>query len=282
MKKGVIRVATCQFASTGNIRRNGAEMRRQIESAKASGADVAHFPEAALSGYAGITFDSWDGYDWSLLWEETDTICGLARKHRIWVILGSAHRLTGAHLPHNSLYIIDPTGSIVERYDKCFCTSGDLKHYSPGNHLPLFEIHGVPCGALICYDVRFPELYRLYKRRGAQLVFHSFWNAKAKGRSIHTTIMRPSFQCRAATNALWISAPNCSTLYQSWPSVFVLPDGVIAGRLKQHRPGVMLNVVDTHRSFYDASRPFRDRAMRGIIHSGKVPRDTRSRDRRSL
>ena len=50
----------------------------------------------------------------------------------------------------------------------------DLAHYSPGNHLSIFAIQGVQCGALICHDCRYPELYRAYKRRGVQLMFYSY------------------------------------------------------------------------------------------------------------
>jgi hypothetical protein len=65
--------------------------------------------------------------------------------------------------------------------------------------------------------------------------------------------------------------------------VFVTPDGRIASRLKFHRAGLTVDSVDTHKDYYDASRPFRDRAMRGILHSGMLVRnDPRSRDRKSL
>jgi deaminated glutathione amidase len=68
----------------------------------------------------------------------------------------------------------------VDRYDKMFCAgdrseeTGDLAHYSPGSHFSVFSIKGVRCGALICHDYRYPELYREYKRRGVRLVFHSY------------------------------------------------------------------------------------------------------------
>jgi predicted amidohydrolase len=51
---------------------------------------------------------------------------------------------------------------------------GDLAHYTPGDHPSVWELRGVRCGALVCYDYRFPELYREYKREGVELVFHSF------------------------------------------------------------------------------------------------------------
>lgn len=85
--------------------------------------------------------------------------------------LHHASDLTGDHKPHNSLYIINATGSIVDRYDKRFCagdpeeSAGGLVHYTPGDHLSVFTINGIRCGALICHDYRYPELYREYKRR---------------------------------------------------------------------------------------------------------------------
>ena len=116
------------------------------------------------------------------------------RERRIWVILGSTHRLSGRHRPHNSLYAINPRGEIVDRYDKLFCTGGDLDYYSPGSHFSVFEIEGVVCGLLICHDVRYPELYRTYKRKGVECLLHSFHNAKAAGPTIHTVITHPTLQ----------------------------------------------------------------------------------------
>ena len=98
----------------------------------------------------------------------------------IWAVVGSAHRLSGTHKPHNSAYVIDDGGNVVDRYDKRFCSgdvdeeTGDLAHYSPGDHFSVWDIDGVRCAALICYDYRFPELHRQYNKLGAELVFHSF------------------------------------------------------------------------------------------------------------
>jgi predicted amidohydrolase len=281
-KKGVIRVATCQFAVGADIRRNGTQVVRQIAQAKRGGAEVVHFPEAALSGYAGTDLKSWEGFGWDKLVGETERIQEAAREKKVWVILGSAHRLSGKNLPHNCLYAIDPSGNIVERYDKCFCTNSDLRHYSCGDHLSTFTVNGVKCGLLICYDVRFPELYRAYKKLNVQVLFQSFYNARKTSANIHTSIMPTTMRARAATNYMWVSANNSSGYYQSWSSFLTQPDGVVVKTLPSHRAGITVNAVDTTKTFYDASAPFRERVMNGVLHSGKVVKDPRSRDRKIL
>jgi len=277
-----LKVATCQFPVSASIERNARYVRDLMREASDQGARAVHFSECALSGYAGSDFDAWEGFDWDALRRETEAIRGLAKARRLWVILGSSHRLSAGHLPHNSLYVIGPDGAIVDRYDKRFCTGSDLRRYSPGDHFTVFDIDGVRCGCLICYDVRFPELFREYRKLDVHCLFHSFYNARAEGRNVHTVIMRTSLQTRAATNSFWISGNNSSGHYQSWPSVFVTPDGRIARSLRQHRTGVMINTVDLTVKHYDASGPFREGAMQGILNSGALVSDPRSADRRCL
>ena len=117
-KQGIIKVATCQFAVGANVHRNGSQIVKQIGQAKKQGAEVVHFSETALTGYAGTDYKSWDGFDWDGVVEETERIQQTARQKKVWVILGSAHRLSGRNMPHNSQYVINPKGEIVERYDK--------------------------------------------------------------------------------------------------------------------------------------------------------------------
>jgi predicted amidohydrolase len=275
-----LRIATCQFSEGWQPRRNAAIIRRYIAAAKSRGADVVHFHEGALSGYCGAI--SSPQYDWLALHEAAESVVAEARRRRIWVVLGSAHPLTPPHRPHNSLYLISPAGRIIDRYDKRFCMTKELDAYTPGDHFVRFELNGIRCGLLICYDLRFPELYCELYKMGVRVVFQSCHNAHKDGPGIHEHIMPQTLQAHAGINAMWISAPNSSAYYSRWGSVFVGPDGKITGRLPRNKAGMMINTVHTGREYYDAGSAFRARAIRGVLHSGTVVRDQRSRRRSSL
>ncbi len=302
-----ISVATCQFPISADVRANFEHVARQVRRAKRQGADVVHFPECALSGYADTDVASFDDLDWDLLQRCARQMLELAEQTRIWIILGTAHRLSGKHKPHNSLYIINDQGQLVDRYDKRFCAgeregAGELAHYTPGDHPCTFLINGVRCGTLVCHEYRYPELYRAYKREGVQLVFHSFHAggntakaykdiqrqvgarfAKMSGGSTLPEITIPAtMKSYAANNALWISCSNSSRRESCWGAFCVRPDGVLVGRLRRNVAGVLLTTIDTDERFYDSTAPWRERAMDGVFHSGRLVKDARSDNRRAL
>ena len=254
-----------------------------MRAAEEEEADIVHFSECALSGYAGVDFESFQGYDWELLRSETEKVLTLAGKLGIWVVLGSSHRLTEPNKPHNSLYLIDPEGRIVNRYDKRFGTPIDLGNYTAGDRFVNFEIHGVKCSLLICFDLRFPELYRELYKQGVQCVFQSFYNARQIGPSVHSDIMRQTMQCRAATNFMWVSMTNSSAWFSPYPSCFIRPDGKIVRELGQNVEGMMINTVDLNKSFYDPMEGFREIAINGGLNNGEgAVDDPRSKDVTSL
>jgi len=277
MNQGKLKIATCQFAVSGSIDRNAGHITEYIRRAARARADIVHFPECALSGYIGADLDCADQLDWTSLCTHTHRIMQLAARYRLWVVLGSTHRLTHPHKPHNSLYLINPKGKIANRYDKRFCTSGDLDHYSPGDRFVTFDINGIRCALLICFDLRFAELYRQLKKKRVDCILQSFYNARQAGPSVHTHIMRQTMQCRAASNYFWISMANASACYAPYASCFIQPDGVIAAQLPRHRPGIMFNTVDLNRRLYDPAAPFRSRAIKGILTNGMKINDPRSK-----
>ncbi|MBW7991398.1 MAG: carbon-nitrogen hydrolase family protein [Planctomycetes bacterium] len=279
----MLKIATCQFAVSDSVKRNAKRICDFLRKAKKARADIIHFSECALSGYVGTDFPNFAGYDWELLKEETEKIMALAGELKIWVVLGSTHRLTEPNKPHNSLYLINPKGKIADRYDKRFCTPGDLRRLTPGNRFVNFTIKGIKCSLLICFDLRFPELYRPLYKEGVKCIFQSFYNARQQGQSVHTHIMRQTMQCRAATNYFWISCANSSGYYSPYPSCFIQPDGKIVQQLRLNRPGIMVNSVDLKRKFYDPMVNFRDMVLAGALDNGKKTiADRRSKNTTSL
>src|SRR5262245_18397983 len=301
-------VATCQFPVDADIRKNTEYVLRRLRDARARGAEVAHFPEACLSGYAGVDFASYMEFDWDQLSRSTPRVLNLARELKLWVILGSTHQLTGRHKPHKSLYIMDDEGKLVDRYDKMFCAGdhngkvGYHAHYSPGNHFAVFDLKGVRCGSLLCHEYRYPELYREYKKRGVELIFHSYhaghlapkrlkaledqvgvpFHKYYPARTLPAITMPAAMHSAAASSHVWISCSNTSARESCWPSFFVRPDGVITGSLRRNTAGILLSTVDSNARLYDSTVAWRDRAMRGVFHSGEIVKDRRSRERTRL
>ena len=279
----MLKVATCQFAVGRSIKRNSRAVCEFLHKASKAKADIVHFSECALSGYVGTDFPNFDGYDWNLLRQETQKVMTLAAELRLWVVLGSTHKLTEPNKPHNSLYLINPKGKIAERYDKRFCTPGDLRRLTPGNRFVYFTINDVKCSLLICFDLRFPEIYRQLYKQKVTCIFQSFYNARQKGPSVHTYIMRQTMQCRAATNHFWVSMANSSGYYAPYPSCFIQPDGKIVRQLRSNRPGLLVNTVDLRKKFYDPMANFRGMAITGALsNSPEEINDTRSKYTKSI
>ena len=278
-ESGKIRIASCQFPVSSDIRTNYQWIEKQMIEAKLKKADIAHFPECALSGYPGTDIKSFDNFDWNELHMATDSILVLAKELKIWVILGSIHRLSGDNKPHNSLYLISSEGKITDRYDKRFCTTSDLNFFSPGDHFVNFKLNNINCGLLICYDVRFPELYRQYTKLGTDVIFQSFYNAHQEKGNIHSVIMPVTAQAMAASNYFYMSLTN-SSAPESWPCYFITPDGLVQNKSAENIPSVLISDIDISVKYYDASEPYRLDAINGKLNSGQCIRDSLSLNRK--
>lgn len=283
MAQGQITIAISQFPATGRIDQNLDWIYRAIAQAADRAADILHLPEACLTGYPGVDLTELSSLDWDRLRVATEQIIAHAAARRIWVLLGSAHRLLHTDKPHNCVYIIGPDGSLRGRYDKRFCMPQELKHYTPGNHFELFEINGVLCSVLICFDLRFPELYRELYRMGVRCVFQSCYNARQKGPSIHNHIMLQTLQAHAACNRFWISVCNSCGYYSPYPCCLIQPDGMIIERLAMNRPGLLVKGIDINQQFYDPMAGVRELAIEGRLSNGPDGLcDPRSLDTRHL
>ena len=90
-QKNVLRVATCQFAVEPDIAHNRRWVLKQIAQAAKRDADVVHFSETALSGYAGVDIPNIQVLDAEELRAATHDVMAAAKEHQVWVVLGSTH-----------------------------------------------------------------------------------------------------------------------------------------------------------------------------------------------
>ncbi len=236
-----LRVASCQFPVGEDIRANARYIRHYLRKAADAGADLLHTSEACLSGYAGSDVASFEGYDWPLLRRETARLRALASELHLWLVLGSAHFLDAETKPTNCLYLIGPHGEIVDRYDKCMCTSGDQRHYSAGERLVTAVIKGMPVGLAICYDICYPQMYAAYRDLGVKLMLHSFYNAHDKGPNCLDVLNGRQVPTRCADNQMWAVANNSSRPYSHWASFVARPDATIAQQLNINRAGMLVH-----------------------------------------
>jgi len=306
----MIRVATSQFAVSADIESNLKSILSQMREAKEKNCDVIQFPEGSLSGYAGSDFASFDNFNWPLLRQCMSTVLLTAKELNLWVLLGSAHQLTHPNKPHNSIYVINNLGEIVDRYDKRFCAGtdhvnhGDLSHYSSGNHFAIFSISGITCSTLICHDYRYPELYRELKKKNVEIVFHCYhagnmdekkrlsmeaeigaeYHHLNPGKTYPEITMPATMISYAANTYVWISCANTSAKESCWPAFIVRPDGVIIGKLEKNVASILVTEIDTKKEFYDSTKYWRNRSISGIYFSGvdNPVEDPRSSDKKSF
>jgi predicted amidohydrolase len=236
-----LRVATCQFPVSGQIADNAKYIRDFLHQAAAAGAHLLHTSEASLSGYPGADLPSFKDFDWGTLRWETTALRKEASELGLWLVLGSAHFLDEQTKPTNCLYLIDPQGGIVDRYDKCMCTGGDQKHYCAGNRLVARDIRGVRIGLAICYDICWPQIYMAYRALGVTLMIHSFHNARGKGPNCLDVLNLRQVPTRCADNRLWAVANNSSQAYSHWGSFIARPDATVAQQLQINQPGMLIH-----------------------------------------
>src|SRR5260370_21855669 len=103
----------------------------------------------------------------------------LARRHRLWLHIGSLALKISPDRAVNRGFLIDPQGEIAARYDKIHMFDVDLpngeiyresRSYAPGEHAVTANLPWGRLGLTICYDLRFPALYRALAEAGSMFL----------------------------------------------------------------------------------------------------------------
>jgi nitrilase len=252
-QQGVTRVAAVQLASGPNIKGNLNEAGRLIEMAAAGGAKLVALPEYfAIMGLR-------DGDKVKAREKPGDGpiqefLAAEARKHGIWLVGGSVPLDSSSpDKVRNSCLVYDDQGRLAARYDKIHLFGFEMgkeryeeeRTIEPGGDVVTVDAPFGRLGLSICYDLRFPELYRAMKAVDIILVPSAF--TETTGKAHWETLIR----ARAIENLAYVLAPAQGGYHLSGrethgDSMIVDPWGVVLDRLPRGSGVVMASVNLQH------------------------------------
>ena len=166
--------------------------------AKAAGADLLVLPEMCTTGF---TMDAED-YAESLDGPSSRSLSALAKELDLWIIAGLATRRDGKFF--NSAMVFRPDGAVAATYDKqrLFGYAHETEVYSPGAAPCIIAIDGFSLALFVCFDLRFPELFREVGRDVDAFVIIANWPS---ARQKHWEILT---HARAIENQCFVVAVN--------------------------------------------------------------------------
>jgi nitrilase len=259
---GVCRVAAIQMASGPSVAANLSEAERLIGMAAAQGAKLVVLPEYfCIMGKKDsdkVAVREVEGKGPIQKFLST-----MARTHKIWLIGGSVP--LEASVPtkvRTSCLVYDDKGKLAARYDKIHLFGLDLgtekyreeKTIEPGDQVVVVETPFGRIGLSVCYDLRFPELYRAMGDVDIIVVPSAF--TETTGKAHWETLVR----ARAIENLAYVVASAQGGYHLSGRethgnSMIVDPWGVILDRLPRGSGVVIANVNPAYQASLRKSLP---------------------------
>ena len=276
MSKSPIKIAVAQSRISADVHENGREIRELMRRARAGGATIVHFSEGAMSGCSKAQIKSRDRVAWGALVDELKAVADLARELGMWTVVGSSHRLTPPHRPHNSLYVISDRGELVTRYDKRFLSHTEITGWhTPGRQPCVFEAGGWRFGCALCIEVHFPELFLHYAELAVDCVLVSAYADE------------PMFgiqaQGYAASHSYWVSLSIPTEMSGALTSRLIAPTGEIQAVAGPSDSGIVVDRLDEccprREIALHRARPWRAQAREGEIYRRRFVEDPRSQSK---
>jgi predicted amidohydrolase len=205
-----MRVSVCQMTCRADKAENTATAMRMLGEAAAQGAEVAVLPE--YFDYIGPEEGMMPNSE-ELGGPLSSALAARARELGIWVVGGTIRIRDGSDRLSNTMAVYDPEGRRVAVYRKIHvfdvCIPGEVEFREsrmvrPGGEVVTTDIAGVPSGLSICYDLRFPELFRLLALAGAKILYMPAAFTAFTGRDHWELLLR----ARAVENQCFVVAPN--------------------------------------------------------------------------
>ena len=204
-----IRVACVQLTSRDDKASNLEAAERLVARAASTGADVVVLPEKwnAIGG-VDVLHAAAEPVDGG---ESVEAMAGWARTHGITLVGGSiTERRAGREKLSNTCLVFDPDGAVVAVYRKIHLFDVEVGGHvyreseaeEPGEEPVVARLEDWPIGLSVCYDVRFPELYRILALDGAELVTVPAHFTTPTGKDHWHVLLR----ARAIENQLYVAA----------------------------------------------------------------------------
>ena len=259
---GAVRVAAIQMASGPNVSANLAEAEQLIDLAVHAGAQLVALPEffciMAMKDADVVKAREAEGQG-----PIQSFLSRMAKKHRIWLIGGSIPlKADAANKVRNSCLVYDERGKQVARYDKIHLFGLDLGNeryqeanlMEPGDKVVVVNTPFGRIGLSICYDLRFPELYRAMPDVDIIVVPSAF--TATTGRAHFETLIR----ARAIENLAYVIAPAQGGYHLSGrethgDSMIVDPWGVVLDRLSRGSGVAIANINPAYQASLRKSLP---------------------------
>lgn len=273
-----MRVAALQMTSGPEVAANLAQAGSLLEEAAASGARLAVLPEnfsfLGLKDSDKRAVAETDGAG-----PAQEFLAASARRLKLWIVGGTLPLRNGAdgRVAAASL-VYDADGARVARYDKIHLFDVDVPgrtetyresaNVAPGTRATVLDTPVGRLGLSVCYDVRFPELYRHLSAAGAQLLAVPSAFTAPTGRAHWETLLR----ARAIENLCYVIAPAQSGIHASGRETYgdsMIVDywGRVLKRVPRGRGCVIAEVDLSRQSLVRESFPaLRHRAFTGDAH----------------
>ncbi|MDR3305725.1 MAG: carbon-nitrogen hydrolase family protein [Clostridiales Family XIII bacterium] len=251
------KIALCQMLVSNDKDENREKAARLVNEAAAAGAKVVCLPEIWNSPYDVKKFA---GYEEPSDGPSVRLMSGLARENGIFLIGGSIPE-RGEGGMYNTSFVFDPSGAVIARHRKVHLFDVDIEggihfkesdFFAAGDALTTFDTDFGTMGLAICFDVRFPEMFRQMTRAGAHIIFLPASFNMTTG-PVHWDLLMRS---RALDNQIFFAAcspaRDLSASYHSWGhSCIATPWGDYCGAADQ-RETIVYGVVD--RDYQDKIR----------------------------
>jgi deaminated glutathione amidase len=204
-----MRVALCQMRSGEEVEENLRLAEKLVKEAADGGTDIAALPE--MFTYLGSATGRIAAAE-PVPGPTTERLAAIARERRIWVLGGSVIESDDDRVYATSV-LLDRDGELVARYRKVHLFDVDLpgqprfresSTFTPGDQLVTHDTDAGRIGLSICYDLRFPELYRGLMVMGAEVLFVPAQFQHETGKDHWEVLLR----ARAIENQCFVVAPG--------------------------------------------------------------------------